>query len=473
MLPHPGTPMPARPLLRVATLAALGLALYGAGRGLYAALPAGRGALVLASGAVLALTGTALWVLCAWRSGRRPEVLRPLLYGAACALGVQLAFLQPFTPPGFELALAGGGLAGALLVWLRRRCPERWRRRGDVVATNLLGFLCGLELALRLAAVLFPLSPLLVTTGSDRLAVYRLAPGSLYFGTTIGASGFHDTRLERAASGDTLVACIGDSFSTGVVPLSYHFTTLCEDSGFVVANLGAPAIGPAEYLRLVEEEALPRAPDAIAVQLFVGNDIQGLPVADWRRSVGDRQNLLLLQLPRRLLAAWRNRWLAEGTHRTARSDFPWLEDPSRELPTFSAGDFLHIERNRVRRMCSPEEAPFDALFEALEAIVAAAGDTPLGFVLLPAELQVDDALWAAVGGEGLVRDLPQQRIRVWAEERGLPLLDLLPGLRAVPPLDDGSRHLYHLRDTHFNARGNRATAAQLRPFLRRLVARGR
>jgi hypothetical protein len=74
------------------------------------------------------------------------------------------------------------------------------------------------------------------------------------------------------------------------------------------------------------------------------------------------------------------------------------------------------------------------------------------------------------GGERLERDLPQRVLAEWLSEQGIPYLDLLPILRAVPPLPDGRRHLYHLRDTHFNARGNdvagRALAAFLMPYFR-------
>jgi hypothetical protein len=43
-------------------------------------------------------------------------------------------------------------------------------------------------------------------------------------------------------------------------------------------------------------------------------------------------------------------------------------------------------------------------------------------------------------------------------------------LTAVPPLPDGDRHLYLLRDTHWNARGNDAAGKALAPFVRQLMA---
>ena len=49
----------------------------------------------------------------------------------------------------------------------------------------------------------------------------------------------------------------------------------------------------------------------------------------------------------------------------------------------------------------------------------------------------------------------------------VPLLDLLPVLRAVPAELDGARHLYHLRDTHFNVRGNRVAGTAIAGTQRR------
>ena len=71
-----------------------------------------------------------------------------------------------------------------------------------------------------------------------------------------------------------------------------------------------------------------------------------------------------------------------------------------------------------------------------------------------------------LGRTDLDRDQPQERIRTWLGARGVPSLDLLPILRAQPALADGSRHLYHLRDTHWNARGNRVAGVALARFLR-------
>jgi hypothetical protein len=90
-------------------------------------------------------------------------------------------------------------------------------------------------------------------------------------------------------------------------------------------------------------------------------------------------------------------------------------------------------------------------------------------MVIPDEFQVEDAVWevarAGVDGERLDRDLPQRVLVAWLAEQDIPFLDLLPALRAVPPMADGNRHLYHRRDTHFNARGNEVVGEELARFL--------
>jgi hypothetical protein len=94
-------------------------------------------------------------------------------------------------------------------------------------------------------------------------------------------------------------------------------------------------------------------------------------------------------------------------------------------------------------------------------------------MLIPDEFQVEDALWdevVASTGRRLNRNQPQERITAFLRQEGIPSLDLLPALRAVPPMADGQRHLYHLQDTHFNVRGNQVAGEKLAEFLRPYVA---
>ena len=54
----------------------------------------------------------------------------------------------------------------------------------------------------------------------------------------------------------------------------------------------------------------------------------------------------------------------------------------------------------------------------------------------------------------------------WRRHSSLQLLHLLPAPLAVPPMEDCRRHLYLLRDTHFNAHGNYHVGKALAEFIR-------
>ncbi len=110
------------------------------------------------------------------------------------------------------------------------------------------------------------------------------------------------------------------------------------------------------------------------------------------------------------------------------------------------------------------------VLQVFERMRAECGARPFGVLLIPDEFQVEDALWAELELEGLERDRPQRLLAAELGRRGIPVLDLLPVLRGTAALGDGRRHVYHLRDTHWNARGNRAAGEALAGFVRGLLA---
>ena len=91
------------------------------------------------------------------------------------------------------------------------------------------------------------------------------------------------------------------------------------------------------------------------------------------------------------------------------------------------------------------------------------------------EFQVEDELWDEIlrsTDPPLDRDLPQRKTIEWMKSRGFAFLDLLPIMRKVAPLADGRRHLYHLQDMHFNARGNEVAGRALARFIESLLSEG-
>jgi hypothetical protein len=226
---------------------------------------------------------------------------------------------------------------------------------------------------------------------------------------------------------------------------------------------------------------LPLQPDAVIVSLFLGNDFAETvawtgvdrALADWF----DRGNVLLCEVPRRLLA------VSRGIGRDQAGAFrfgdlaaaqTWLHDPTREPGTIEPAEFLRLEVERARVFGDPEPRRWDAFAAELLALSSAARPHPFAFMLIPDECMVEDALWARVEAANdapLARHELRERLVAWCRQQGIPCLDLWPLLTAVPPLADGDRHLYLLRDTHWNARGNEVAGRALAPFAAQLLRR--
>jgi hypothetical protein len=408
------------------------------------------------------------------------RVTRSLLYAVTFLFSGLCT--QPFSGArAAAWAIAAGVVFVLLVVTTRKRAAGRL----DVVLTNVCLILVGAELTLRLVAWVRP-SPLFAQLGSDaglRVESLRQPNKPRPGGVPFNSWGEYDGEFVRKRPGGCLAATIGDSFSVGIVPLERHFTTVAERAlECPVYNLGVVQIGPREYKYLMEKEALPLEPDVVVIDLFVGNDLTddyGCNPSPLRK-LFDRENLMLYTVPRRLWA-WAGEKRRLGAQAVgvpqmdAAKDFPWLDDPSKEIQTASIESYRELEARRARDIAGPDASKYDRdFFVALDEIVRAAGRTRLAFMLIPDEFQVDDDVWAQVGrdspGVTFDRDRAQRVIGEWARARGLPCLDLLPALRAAAPWTDGKKHLYHLRDSHFNARGNQvagqALAEFLRPFLK-------
>jgi hypothetical protein len=360
-------------------------------------------------------------------------------------------------------------------------------RAADVAIFSLCASLLLAELGLRALAAVHPL-PILARAGDgprQTIARFRCAPGTVRFGFACNARGFYDDDLRSIPDDQRWIAAIGDSFSLGAVPHAFHYTSVAErELGIPIDNIGVAGIGPPEYLSLLVEEALPRGPDAIVIALFVGNDLVFESAAAarphrWLRSWLERERVLLAVVPRRLsrLAGEREaaQALAPGEVFGAApdsaaqgQDLPWLDDPAREPPGLSSEAFLRLETARALDVCAGDPPSLPEVFALLREARRIASPTPLRVLLIPDEFQVEDELWAAVqrrAGRPLERDRPQRVLGAWLEREAIAHLDLLPHLRAVTPLADGRRHVYHLRDTHFNARGNRVAGEALAEFL--------
>ena len=411
------------------------------------------------------------------------------VFGACLALTaiVYLALFPTYRSVYADAAVGlGGGLFSAFLLLARNPGATRWVAAVDRAAIALLSAVVVGEGGLRLYASLVPTSILASTTSgaAELLAAMRYDQGYVHHGFPTNSRGDYDreppTRPER------LIVVIGDSFSFGVVPLPLHFTSVCEDAmgeGVEVYNMGAPGIGPPEYLLLLDE-ALAMEPEIVVVNVFVGNDLVFDPPEaqgeGWLRPILDRGRVRVVRLVERglrLRALRRERAaIPVEPDAAARKELaeralndPRHTDPFQE-PTFEWKRFFDMELSRAEDVCDENASEELAVFEYLDRMISRAGEVPLHFAVIPDEFQVEDGLWNAIvtaSGARLDRQRPQRLLRDWFEVRDAEFLDYLPILRAEPELEDGDRHLYLSRDTHWNARGNavagRALATWLEP----------
>jgi hypothetical protein len=104
---------------------------------------------------------------------------------------------------------------------------------------------------------------------------------------------------------------------------------------------------------------------------------------------------------------------------------------------------------------------------SLIAAEAAAHQARTALVLMPARFQTDDADFerlrsvVAAGGDTLQRDAATDRFRDALKPLGLPMLDLLPILRAEPSRIE----LFFQRNVHLTPRGHRVVGQALAPFV--------
>jgi hypothetical protein len=450
---------------------------------------------------VFAALASLAWLatLVAARRGRARAVLAPALRWTPVllVLGWCWIWLLPTPRQHFELlhVFAGAACAWCVLVALGS-WRESWPRRLVQLERALLVLAASVvatELGLRATrAVLRP--HLLTTPGDDVVAwieAYRRPPGSKSTAFPSDSSGFPDREPLELGPAKPWIACIGDSFSVGVVPHHRHYTTLAErELGVDVYNLGVVGAGPREYFHLLERHALPRSPRLVVIALFVGNDLEDSEreSTGWLERWFDAREVLVCVAPSR---AWRrvrtggfeagaiedgalpNSALPQATQSVEDIErrLPHLADPLLERAPQSRERFLYIEFNRARWLAADMAERAAPTLAWLERIRDAAAPIPVACLLIPDEFQVEDAVWNEVLAEGLPahldRDAPQRFLGPELRRRGFEYVDLLPALRAVPPMDDGRRHLYHLRDTHFNARGNAVAARGLVEIARR------
>jgi hypothetical protein len=469
----------------------------------------GRG-LTRTTGICMALLGVSLsaWARRGWEAPSLRVLLRlPQAYRTAISVGTAL-FLAALATYPFYLDWPGPlmrrialgcfhlcayGVSGlCILGWFcspnRRGLSGRAAGIVDWTLFNLSLTLILLEVALR-GMGLFSDSPLyssaLKMRAGDRrqIEIWRHEPGTFLRGFPVNSAGYYDTEFATPKpEGVFRIVALADSFGPGVVPYQFNFLTLLERQleGFAgsraveVCNMGIPCIGPPQYRIVLQEEGLALEPDLIIVCFFVGNDF---PYAAWRTADAKYENrwdrLMLFRVAGRI---WRH--LESGALRAppARSQEDSSTMPAHvkdwrlERPTMLREQFLEVQSDRAIVFDRDEDdSGFQRAAEILadiHRIALRATGKPLVVVLIPDQMEVDAELREIVSQRREISwdlEKPLRFMREQLPPHGIVLIDLQQAIQAA---HDELGRVYHLQDTHWNANGNRAAAAEIARQLR-------
>ena len=289
----------------------------------------------------------------------------------------------------------------------------------------------------------------------------RATYGEPEFVTTIetNRAGFRGPAVERAKSDGRLrVFALGDSFTLGVGVENDE--TFCArlaalEPALEVINGGVIGYGTSQELLLLRDEALAFAPDVVLV-VFFWNDVANSfdrDIARFRFRDGElvypaapEPALEPVAAPRRERRAWlRYSYL-----------YRFVSDRIK-VARFAVRVALGLPVEKGEVLTAQErEAAWElefALLREIDRLVRASGARTL-LVVVPEQLQVEPERRVV----GLVEAdyAVQERLRRFAESEGIPMLDLLPGLRAER--EATGRDLYYRQDRHLTAAGHGVVA---------------
>lgn len=315
----------------------------------------------------------------------------------------------------------------------------------------------------------------------DRLVGYRLRPhasarySTVEFDTriAINGQGVRDDRdIGPKPANERRIVVLGDSLVLSVqVDQQQTFCSLLEQRlnqrggsiHYRVINAGVQGFGPIEELNFFREVARAFQPDLVVEAVFVGNDAEDAAAnaarlrgpAEGAAAMSDSTVGSVRRLVRNSMVLQTVRLrVVSVTDRIGN----WMSPPEPPLQSYEAHPAARIaEGLRISTDCIRQLAA-DASADGARTMV----------MLIPARFQVDDAdygrLKDIVAGSGgtLIRDAATDRFKTALSVLPLPILDVLPPLRAALPGPD----VFFQQTVHLTPRGHEIVAAALEQFIR-------
>lgn len=393
-------------------------------------------------------------------AARRQHLRRWLLSG--CVLCYVIAILIG-PRPGIDVLFLGL-LAQwcAIWFWVKLQAPYRYGMIGRV-AWTLPSRTIGRGVVWMLYAVAMTEAALRVYAFIDndleaRLVVeaIKARPEAVAFRQTPVAPAFAspDSKQQRAFR----IAVIGDEVVLCPCGQKHCVARLQRQlPELEIVNLGLPMAGPREYQSVLQQEVATHQTDLVLCFISIGSDITDqvpLPGSfDWR-------GLKICQLADR---AW-NMNLASEMFVRSKTELRCHAHHER-------GDYLEA-RSSALAVCRSPMAPqlrdrWDQVLDHVGAIAEHCNEhgSAFGIVVVPSEFQVNHALCSTLqrrmgySEKQFDRELPQRRLAVYTQQRGILMLDLLPHLEAT-----GATAFGH-NDHRLSKEGAVATAAALQQWI--------
>lgn len=423
-------------------------------------------ALLLGSGLVFGLTALVYneWTLGLFGAGELPALIRSGIRStqALFALG------------GALLALASEGV--------RRSAPLRALAARPATP---LALLLSLGLAVPLLLLDLGLRPFVEPKTDlfvpDRELGWRPRPGATaewgYVRVAINAKGLRGPEVSwEKPEGVFRVLYLGDSvtFGYGVERVDDTYPYLVEaeleqrlGTEVETVNSGVGGWSPWQQYAYLRREGLRYRPDLLVVG-FVLNDVtEKLSLVPFG---GEDYGWQLARSARSWLDGWLSRSALVSFAREGFAIFRFGNDIFLGAQRYEADEIRwlasHADDESLRTAWAITFRNLEKIFQA-----AAERQIPAALVVFPFAFQLADPTATA---------RPQERLREFAEKRGIPLLDLLPTLAAPHRSGAGEARspadpALFLDESHLSPRGGRIAAGAIAEFLvaRRLVPSGR
>ncbi len=390
---------------------------------------------------------------------------------------------------GVLLTLGGAWLTAVVAFPRAMARPPRALRWPDRVAFGLGIGIVLVELAMLLHFRFFFTTIYNVESTAQRdYLEFQSMLGGKFLGHDFNSRNFYDEEFFVAGKDDFVAVSLTGSFGLGMTPQPYNFTTVMEQTlrqalqeqipgRVAVHNVSMPSADMFDYFRLYRHEAQPWNPEVVVFTTFMGNDpfvareeaLLHTFLQNWRLTKFLRWALLpyeptqprvVVPIPTGLDSLRYLRWGHDGylgAEDSIPPPPPFVENPDLERPTFTPEAFLQKELERAVFARTDKRSVQELLRLYLQAMGKLAQTVEEDFlvVIAPDEYHVNDALWEDMmavvpNPEAYDRYYVINRVKAYLETQGIPYLDLTPILQEA----QAQGRVFHLRDTHWNARGN-------------------